>query len=465
MGGFSFPPPPPPPPKANAQDASSATYQTQPGAYGQRPGRGGGDRGRGRGRGRGNHNRGGFSRGGATNNYASNQSVSQQRYASTNGSSLDMAALPAGGYINPAFAPMYANVVNRSAQVPQPWIAQSPSGQSAGYLQSTTTTSNTTRPLSIHRPPTKPKVQAAPSVPSFGFALPTTKPQVPPADNNDGSKNRKRKHNQLGLTPRSDVHEDSEDDADEEARFQATGEALHFEYKGRSSTLKSAEDIAAWIEERKRRFPTKERIAQKQKEEEERKRAREQAQAEKRLKYQTSETQTKKRKRKDGDGQDKAIRKAEKLREKLRKAEEAVAKAKGEYGSQNKDDTAPKRSLVINYDSEDSADQTGEETSSLNESSSEVSTDSDSDDSSSSDNDSDDNPPPEEESSAKRPLRVHLPNRKAPPTEASRPRQDRHKQEPKRMTLRERMLEQQRRQEAELALRAIKLLGQSGMLG
>lgn len=203
--------------------------------------------------------------------------------------------------------------------------------------------------------------------------------------------------------------------------------------------MKSAEDIAAWIEERKRRFPTKERIAQKQKEEEERKRAREQAQAEKRLKYQTSETQTKKRKRKDGDGQDKAIRKAEKLREKLRKAEEAVAKAKGEYGSQNKDDTAPKRSLVINYDSEDSADQTGEETSSLNESSSEVSTDSDSDDSSSSDNDSDDNPPPEEESSAKRPLRVHLPNRKAPPTEAPRPRQDRHKQEPKRMTLRERV--------------------------
>lgn len=259
---------------------------------------------------------------------------------------------------------------------------------------------------------------------------------------------------------------------------------IQFEYKGRSSTLKSVEDIAAWIEERKKRFPTKERIAQRQKEE--RKRTREQAQAEKKLKLQPQEKSTKKRKRKDGDEQDKAIRKAEKLREKLRMAEEAVAKAKEKQDSQSIGEAAPKKSLGINYDSDETAEQSSDdESGSLVASSSEISIDSDSDDSSSSSDGSGDDAPPEEESSAKRPLKVHLPNRKAPPVETTRPRPDRHKQEPKRMTLRERvsllcsypqncsvdthtdkqMLEQQRRQEAELVLQAIKFLGQNGILG
>lgn len=234
MAGFSFPPPPPPPPKASAQDASSATNQTQPGAYGQRPGRGGGDRGRGRGRGRGNNNRSGFGRGGATNYHAPinqslpyNQSLPQQQYASANGPSLHMATLPAGGYINPAFAPIYANAMNRAPPVSQPWLAQTPSNQTAGYQSATSTATSLPRPAASQRVPNKPKVQAAPPVPSFGFALPTVKPQAPAADNNNGSKSKKRKHNQLGLTPRSDMHEDSEeDDADEEARFKATGGAL-----------------------------------------------------------------------------------------------------------------------------------------------------------------------------------------------------------------------------------------------
>ncbi len=38
---------------------------------------------------------------------------------------------------------------------------------------------------------------------------------------------------------------------------------LQFTYKGQKSTLRSAAEIASWIEERRKRFPTKERIAEK----------------------------------------------------------------------------------------------------------------------------------------------------------------------------------------------------------
>lgn len=37
---------------------------------------------------------------------------------------------------------------------------------------------------------------------------------------------------------------------------------LQFEYRGQTSTLQSSSDIAAWIEERKKRFPTKARAAE-----------------------------------------------------------------------------------------------------------------------------------------------------------------------------------------------------------
>lgn len=152
------------------------------------------------------------------------------------------------------------------------------------------------------------------------------------------------------------------------------------------------------------------------------------------------EKDTKKRKRKDDDKPDKAIRKAEKLREKLRKAEEAVAKAKAKLDSTAANETLPKRNLGIDYDSDDSAGQSGDNVSSpLAESSSDVSTDSESDSSSSSGGSSDDDAPPEEESSAKRPVKVHLPNRKAVQATTTRPRRDKGKEAPKRVTLRERV--------------------------
>ncbi|OJD30939.1 ccch zinc finger protein [Diplodia corticola] len=454
MAGFSFPPPPPPPPKATSQDASSATNQTQPGGYGQRPGRGGGDRGRGRGRGRGN--RGGFGRGGTASNHAAMSHPPQFSRPPPQQNVFNMGSLPAGGHINPAF-------VNPTLPTAQPWFSQVPSSHTLGYKPPAPTAPSPLQPPSASRPTNKPKVQAAPSVPSFGFALPTSQPQILPNVSREGTKPKKRKANVLGLTPSGDMREDSEEeDVDEEAKFRSTGGALQFEYKGRSSTLKSAEDIAAWIEERRKRFPTKERIAQKQKEEDERRRARE---AERKSRYPQQEKDTKKRKRKDDNVQDKAVRKADKLREQLRKAEEAVAKAKAKLEGRATEEDAPKKNLGIDYDSDDSAEQSGEQDAiSLADSSSEVSADSDSDSSSSSGGSSEGDAPPEEESSAKRPVKVHLPNRKAPQVTPARPRRDKDKEAPKRVTLRDRMVEQEHRHDAGVVLRFVKMLGEKGML-
>lgn len=69
------------------------------------------------------------------------------------------------------------------------------------------------------------KLSVAPPVPSFGFALPALPEKPPPpAGQADGfsKRNKKRKFNQLGLTPRGETHEDSENEMDEEAGVAAT---------------------------------------------------------------------------------------------------------------------------------------------------------------------------------------------------------------------------------------------------
>ena len=68
------------------------------------------------------------------------------------------------------------------------------------------------------------RIQVAPAVPSYGGPL--SLPTKPPALHESTRKPRKkkRKQNQLGLTPKAEEHESSEeeeDDADEEARLAA----------------------------------------------------------------------------------------------------------------------------------------------------------------------------------------------------------------------------------------------------
>ena len=132
---------------------------------------------------------------------------------------------------------------------------------------------------------TGPRPKAAPAVPSFLSA--TLPPRPPSVDrgtgvNGQARKKKKRKHNVLGLTPRTEEHEESEDeDVDEEVAHAAVNSGaqpylepapftiysisnimcrLKFEYKGQTSTLGTPAEICAWIEERKKRFPTQARI-------------------------------------------------------------------------------------------------------------------------------------------------------------------------------------------------------------
>jgi Nuclear fragile X mental retardation-interacting protein 1 (NUFIP1)/CCCH-type zinc finger len=94
-------------------------------------------------------------------------------------------------------------------------------------------------------------------VPCFGGDI---LPSIPPSQPNASSapKKKPRKHNQLGLTPASQDHESSSDE-DEEAKLANTTSSsglLQIEYKGRTATLQTAADIAAWIAERRKNFPT-----------------------------------------------------------------------------------------------------------------------------------------------------------------------------------------------------------------
>lgn len=190
---------------------------------------------------------------------------------------------------------------------------------------------------------TGPRVPAPPPVPSFGNPLPSKPP--PPVDTSKKPKKKKRKHNQLGLTPKTDEHESSEeeDDVDEEARLApvATGAAapLQFTYKGRTAALQTPAEIAAWIAERKKRFPTQSRVEEKKKAMEEAKKARDEA-----LRQKESRKQEAKRPQKDArsqkeqrpssadpvDAAAKAKQKADKLRRKLMKEQKRVEKAEAD---------------------------------------------------------------------------------------------------------------------------------------
>ena len=135
------------------------------------------------------------------------------------------------------------------------------------------------QPNHVHSRP-----QAAPAVPSFGKPLPVDLP-TNPHGTNAKRKKKKRRHNQLGLTPKTEEHESSEeedDDLDEEAKLAASSDGqyafsspkvigtlfcsslfrIQITFNDRTLTLQSSTEIAEWIAERKKKFPTKARAAE-----------------------------------------------------------------------------------------------------------------------------------------------------------------------------------------------------------
>ncbi|KAF2196884.1 hypothetical protein GQ43DRAFT_444731 [Delitschia confertaspora ATCC 74209] len=322
MSGFKFPPPPPPPPSTSAQGETQPAYSSQRGGYNDSRGARG-FRGRGRGgRGRGDNNRGN-ARGGYTGNnsdhlrdgYTQNGHRSQgngqpqtqygQQYMDPNAPPI---ILPAG-YVNPQFQwgttgqpqmdPMamaqpvsflnaqigmqnisYSNMENGNydPQYQNMSTAQPSSPQQyTGKRKRDSNHDHQRRPVpshSQHQPkPKPPKAKAAPppAVPSFGYTLPAaTKPAVSQAPKIKDSAVQKGK-TYLGLTPRNegdiDINgeksEAEEEDIDEEAVLGKDFKGLTFTYNDQQMSLQTAADLAAFINERKKQFPTKQRIAEK----------------------------------------------------------------------------------------------------------------------------------------------------------------------------------------------------------
>jgi hypothetical protein len=214
-----------------------------------------------------------------------------------------------------------------------------------------------------------PRVPAPPPVPSFGNPLPSKPPL--PADATRKPKKKKRKHNQLGLTPKTEEHESSEeeDDVDEESRLASGGAnasaSLQITYRGRTTNLQSPAEIAAWIEERKKRFPTKAKVEERKKAMEEAKKAKEEALRQKDL----SRKQDMKKAQKDQeqavtnpvDAAEKAKRKADKLRRKLMKEQKKVEKAEADAEwARMRVEELQRSSTDINKDAASSSTQEGQ---------------------------------------------------------------------------------------------------------
>lgn len=194
--------------------------------------------------------------------------------------------------------------------------------------------------------------RAAPAVPSFGESIHFDATALSTQDLPRKPNLKKRKHNQLGLTPRTEQYESSDDQGDdenEESRLAHSGPgdrtSLQISYKGQTSTLLSASDIAAWIEERKKRWPTKARAAEaserrkgqhKEAQEAFAKARKERKDRQDAILEQKRQSKMKKRElsRKTKTGQDrsedetaKSKRKIAKLQQKLEKEQQRVAKA------------------------------------------------------------------------------------------------------------------------------------------
>jgi hypothetical protein len=214
-----------------------------------------------------------------------------------------------------------------------------------------------------------PRPTAPPATPSFGFQLQLPIAVSPPDPPSDAKAKKPRTHNVLGLTPRTEEHESSEEEGmDEEAKLASSlgnaaskaAEGLQIFHKGKLSVLKSKEDIAAWIEERKKRYPTRakaeqnallkaktkqlqEAAAAKQREEA-RKQQEARKAAAKELTEKRKEQEAKRAEAKESSGQKSSAKvnvKAEKLQKRLDKALAKVAQLEAKKSAKAVTDVAP----------------------------------------------------------------------------------------------------------------------------
>lgn len=205
---------------------------------------------------------------------------------------------PPGSHINPHFAGQRQSTTGTESSHPSA-RPQDPNFHRSGEQPSTDVRSNYTanrrlsndgpgrnhaghkRKLDALRGPQQPREkkpgpQTAPSIPSFGAPiLPPTpsaaanRPSVQ-AQQNSAAKRTQAASKGLGLTPKegaeAEYPSESEDDdeVDEEAQYAELGTKLTFEHNGEVMTLNNEADLAAWKEERRKQYPTSNRVSEKE---------------------------------------------------------------------------------------------------------------------------------------------------------------------------------------------------------
>ncbi|KAF2028114.1 hypothetical protein EK21DRAFT_114167 [Setomelanomma holmii] len=528
MTSFKFPPPPPPPPKAAAND-NQPSYQIQRGGRGR--GRGDANRGqefRGRGgaardghcqghEGRG-HTRARDSRGDHLNNQRGGFAGThgQWQYPNTPAQPYTGNApiVPQGPYSNPAFAA--TTPVDPSALVQAMSFMATPAGAQsmaafANHMATAATSSyneaipnqparqspryspsqqvGQKRKREERKPPQQgskpPKVKAAvpPAIPTFGFSLPQPASSQPSTASkaNKGKDNRKSRV-RLGLTdsvqPDESSSEDDEVEADEEAALAARlkGGGYAFEHDGEQISLQTARDIADWIKDRRRNFPTQQKALEKAHAAEVRRQKELEFVRKLKGKPPRQEIPQEQRPPKVRITREKDERKQQELAALRKKLHESMMKKKTK---------APAAiDLGLGYGSEtESNEDDAEESSVLSESSVVSSSEEPSDDSDADSDDSDE--APETTSSKVGPPAVKVP----PPVSIQTPRKPNKEKickrwqqhgkcpfghsckfkhpakEEKRIGLYEKLVEQELVKSDQLALEAIKYLGQHGFLG
>ncbi|KPI45225.1 uncharacterized protein AB675_2340 [Cyphellophora attinorum] len=232
---FTFPPPPPPPPKRADQKAATngGGWGDNRNNYGQPVrGRGGGFA---RGQSRGSYNGGRGGRGGS------------HRGEYRGGDGGGRGSIARGNFHRTSIHGTGRDFQDRG-------LTESSTGPKFQHGKRDHSTAFDRDALRRARPP------AAPAVPSFTASLADIlppKPALPEVEAREIKAPPRKKNNTLGLTPAANDSE-SEDDAGEESKLAAVSDPrlLQFEYGGQTAALRTPAEIAAWVAERKRRYPT-----------------------------------------------------------------------------------------------------------------------------------------------------------------------------------------------------------------
>jgi hypothetical protein len=117
--------------------------------------------------------------------------------------------------------------------------------------------------------PPRAKAAVAPAVPSFGFSLGKAPSVRPVPSKQNGKIHGKKGTGSLGLThnvlPDSSSEAEDDEDFDEEAALSKTlkGGGYAFEHEGEFISIKTAADVKDWIKQRRDKFPTQEKTWQK----------------------------------------------------------------------------------------------------------------------------------------------------------------------------------------------------------